>query len=124
AGKADLKPCEMTRSAALEGCRIAGRPEGLRYVSQVSTPAVATPIGVTGPVAATSPLRDPAHGYPFNATPMDLAKQGYVEEEFFIQGSASRYATPQMATGTVTDAGHPYKTRIVVRRPKSAPRFN
>ena len=75
-------------------------------------------------VPATSPPGDAAHGYPFNATPMDLARQGYVEEEFFISGHASRYNTPQMATGTVIDGGHPYKTRIVVRRPKSQSRFN
>jgi hypothetical protein len=75
-------------------------------------------------VPATSPPGDAAHGYPFNATPMDLARQGYVEEEFFISGHASRYNTPQMATGTVIDGGHPYKTRIVVRRPKSQSRFD
>src|SRR6185503_8304190 len=81
-------------------------------------------VTVTGPIALTSPLRDPAHGYPFNATPMDLARQGFVEEEFFIQGTANRYNTPPMATASVTDAGHPYKTRIVVSRPRSASRFN
>jgi hypothetical protein len=75
-------------------------------------------------VPATSALGNAAHGYPFNATPMDLARQGYVEEEFVISGVASRYSTPQMATGTVIDGGHPYKTRIVVRRPKSQARFN
>jgi hypothetical protein len=75
-------------------------------------------------VPATSALGNAAHGYPFNATPMDLARQGYVEEEFVISGVASRYNTPQMATGTVIDGGHPYKTRIVVRRPKSQARFN
>jgi hypothetical protein len=87
-----------------------------------STGVAPEAVTVVGPVAATSPLGDAAHGYPFNATPMDLAKQGYVEEEFFISGVASRYTTPPMATGTVTDGGHPYKTRIVVRRPKS--RYN
>jgi Alpha/beta hydrolase domain len=76
------------------------------------------------PVAATSPPGDAAHGYPFNATPMDLARQGYLEEEFFVSGVASRYNTPPMATGTVIDGGHPYKTRVVVRRPKSQSRFN
>ena len=55
---------------------------------------------------------------------MDLARQGYVEEEFFIEGMASPYNTPPMATGSATDAGHPFKTRIVVRRPRSASRFN
>jgi hypothetical protein len=79
---------------------------------------------ITGPVATTSPLRDMAHGYPFNATPMDFAKLGYVEEEFILEGMASRYNTPPMATGSIIDGNHPYKTRIVVRRPKSPSRFN
>ena len=62
-------------------------------------------------------MRDPDHGYPYNATPIDLAKQGYVEEEFLLQGNASRYNTPAGATGSIVDSGHPYQTRIVVRRP-------
>jgi len=81
-------------------------------------------VTVTGPIAATSPLRDPAHGYPYNATPLELGKQSYVEEEFFIEGKASSYATPPGQTGSVKDANHPFKTRIVVRRPKSAAKFN
>jgi hypothetical protein len=79
---------------------------------------------VTGPVALTTALRDPGHGYPYNATPMDLARPGYVEEEFLIQGTANRYNTPAGETGSVIDGGHAYTTRLVVRRPKSAPRFN
>ena len=70
-------------------------------------------------IAATSPLRDPAHGYSYNATPLDLGKQGYVEEEFFIEGKANSYATPAGQTGSMKDDNHPFKTRIVVRRPKS-----
>ena len=29
-----------------------------------------------------------------------------------------------MANGSIVDSGHPYKTRLVVRRPKSPDRFN
>ena len=50
--------------------------------------------------------------------------RGYVEEEFFIEGTANRYNMPAEATGSVIDIGHPYKTRIVVRRPTSARKFN
>ena len=53
-----------------------------------------------------------------------MAKQGYVEEEFFIAGTANSYLTPAGQTGTVKESGHPFKTRIVVRRPKSAAKFN
>src|SRR5262245_46700969 len=89
-----------------------------------SGPAAPT---VSGPVARSSALKDPAHGYPFSATPMDLAKAGYIEEEFFIEGTANRYNTPQgnpPQTGSITDSGHPYKTRIVVRRPVAKSKFN
>lgn len=79
---------------------------------------------VTGPIARTTPLRDPAHGYPYNATPLDLAKHAYVEEEFFIEGEANTYNTPPGLTGSVKDGNHPFKIRIVVRRPKSAVKFN
>jgi hypothetical protein len=48
----------------------------------------ATPT-VTGPVALTTALRDPGHGYPYNATPMDLARQGYVEQEFLVTKTRS-----------------------------------
>jgi len=65
-------------------------------------------------------------GKPFNASVMDLAKQGYVEEEFFISGTARTYeiARDQMTNGLPSDATHPFKTRIVVRRPQTAAKFN
>src|SRR5207253_9807777 len=58
------------------------------------------------------------------ASKQDLAIQGYVEEEFFIQGTANRYNTPTGATASIVDKDHPYKTRIVVRRPADPKRFN
>jgi hypothetical protein len=79
---------------------------------------------VTGPVPNTTPLRHQDHGYPYNATPVDLAKQGYVEEEFFLSGMANRYNTPSGERGNVIDVDHPYTTRIVVRRPRQAARLN
>jgi hypothetical protein len=78
---------------------------------------------VTGPIAATAP-GDPAHDYPFYAAVVDLKARGYVEEEFFIEGTANRYKTGGEATGVVVDGDHPYKTRVVVRRPAAASRFN
>jgi alpha/beta hydrolase family protein len=79
---------------------------------------------ISGPIANTSALRSPDHGYPYNTTPIDLAKQGYVEEEFFLSGVANRYSTPAGQRGSVLDGDHAYTTRIVVRRPKQAARFN
>jgi hypothetical protein len=79
---------------------------------------------VTGPVASTGLPGNPAHDYIFFTTNHELAHHGYIEEEFFIQGTANRYNTPAQASGTVIDSDHPYKTRVVVRRPADAKRFN
>jgi len=79
---------------------------------------------VTGPVASAGIPGSTAHNYTFFATNHDLAIHGYVEEEFFIEGTANRYNTPAQATGTIIDGNHPYKTRVVVRRPADAKRFN
>ena len=83
--------------------------------------AAPVPAGlVTGPIAAGALPGNPSHDYPFFASNHDLAAHGYVEEEYFIKGSANTYDTPDMATGTVKDGDHPYLTRIVVRRPDPA----
>jgi len=99
---------------------------------QQAPPAVPTeralippaPPTVIGPVRNTSLLRDPSHGYPFNASPLDLKKAGFVEEEFFIEGKANRFLTSATANAIPFDGGNPYLTRIVVRRPASQSRFN
>jgi hypothetical protein len=85
--------------------------------------AVPNPV-VTGPVASSGIPGATAHNYTFFATNHELAVHGYIEEEFFIEGTANRYTTPAQTTGTVIDGNHPYKTRVVVRRPADAKRFN
>ena len=85
---------------------------------------------VTGPIPANVPPGDASHDYPQLATsldlarPLDLASLGYVEEEYFFSGTANVYNTPTLATGTIASSGHPYKSRIIVRRPTSPARFN
>ncbi|RZL88915.1 MAG: hypothetical protein EOP82_21390 [Variovorax sp.] len=79
---------------------------------------------VEGPIPATVAPGSPVHDYPFFATDRDLSSAGYREEEYFLSGSASRYTTPAGATGAVIDSGHPYKTRMVVRRPVDPAKFN
>jgi hypothetical protein len=79
---------------------------------------------ITGPIPATVTPGDPSRDYPFLATDVDLASYGYVEQEYFMEGTANQYTTPAGATGTITSTGHPYKTRLLVRRPISASAFN
>lgn len=85
--------------------------------------AVPNPL-VTGPIPATAAPGDPSHSYPFFASQFNLAGRGYVEEEYFIEGTANRYTISGQETATILDSGHPYKTRIVVRRPKSIKNFS
>ena len=91
--------------------------------ADIAESAVPNPT-VIGPIAATAPPGSPSRNYPFFSTTVDLASHGYVEEEFFIEGTANRYTLPDRATASVIDGGHDYRTRIVVRRPASPPDFN
>src|SRR5262245_376465 len=77
-------------------------PAPAQLVSVVPNPTV------TGPIPGVTP-GDPSHNYPFFATDVDLASRGYIEQEFFIEGTA---------------AGAAYRSRIVVRRPASPLAFN
>jgi hypothetical protein len=89
----------------------------------VAAAAAAVPVPtVSGPI--TGP------GAPFVAsTTFDVTSLGYVEEEFFLSGTATRYtsATPLGTDGrwtAVPAATAPYRTRILVRRPAERKRFN
>ncbi|AEG43830.1 alpha/beta hydrolase domain-containing protein [Isoptericola variabilis] len=113
-------PALRTTSLALAGALLA---------AGLSVPAVAAPADVAdpeviGPVPITSAPGDPAHGYPFLATDYDLAAHGYVEEEFFLDGEATRYRADGVTDATVVSTGHEYRTRIVVRRPVDPAAFN
>src|SRR5690349_21330795 len=69
-------------------------------------------------------------GTPFFAgTAFDLAQVGYVEEEYFISGTATAFtsAAPLGSDGRwapIPGATAAYKTRIVVERPGERSRFN
>jgi hypothetical protein len=94
---------------------------GLVLLSTVADAAVPVPT-VMGPI--TGP------GNPFVAsTSFNLAPLGYVQEEFFLSGTATAYTSPTtlasdgkwVATPGSTAA---YETRILVRRPVDPTRFN
>jgi hypothetical protein len=108
--------------------RALARLSGLMTIVLLSLPiaagaAVPNPT-ITGPIVATVPLGEPSRDYPFFATDINLAQYGYVEQEYFLQGTANQYTTPAGATGAVISTGNPYKTRLVVRRPISPSAFN
>src|SRR4051812_3296847 len=80
-------------------------------VAHAGIESVPTPT-VTGPIKVAEGSR------PWLATEIGLADLGYVEEEYFVEGTARRYS------GSEPSGQAAYKTRIVVRRPVSAKRFD
>ena len=95
------------------------------YIASLSIVSMfgASPV-LTGPIATKAAPGDPAHEYPFFSALEDLKANGYVEQEYFYSGTANRYETPEGATGSVIDGNHKYKTRLLVRRPIDAKKFN
>ena len=61
------------------------------------------------------PVTGGVRGYPQFASLYPIAANGYVEEEFFISGESTNIGNGRTL---------PYTTRIVVRRPADADRFN
>ena len=50
---------------------------------------------VTGPIPENAAPGDPSHDYTFFTSEI-VDDFGYVEEEFFIEGTANRYDTPPL----------------------------
>ncbi len=105
--------------------------------------AAAVAIGVAGIVGAppsaagaadTQPVPNPTvsgplAGAPASLSAVDLGPRGYVEQEFFVEGTARAYEP----VGALVEDGHwtvqptttaPYRTRVLVRRPKDPAKFN
>ena len=85
----------------------------------MNAPTLSVPVpAATGPIAVNN------ESYPFSAMrfarePLDLASYGYVEEEYFLSGTANVYGfTPEEDTRIIVEKeGIPYCTRVLVRRP-------
>lgn len=88
-----------------------------------NVPAGPVPIPkVTGPIPETAESRPWLAGK-YLMTPIDMAESGYVEEEYFISGTANVY--DWLPSGmTVRASNLSYTTRILVRRPANQNRFS
>src|SRR5580704_11110905 len=74
------------------------------------------------PVPKVTAVPVTADSYPLLANsrtlePSDLAKPGYVEEEFILTGTANVYDWAADGTVSVKTPNAPYATRILLRRP-------
>jgi hypothetical protein len=87
------------------------------------TAGAAEPFRVTGPIPVSADSH-PFGGAAYTRTPQDLAKLGYVEEEYFLSGTANVYDWPAAGPAVVRTSGAPYTTRVLVRRPRDARKFS
>jgi hypothetical protein len=111
----------LSRRKALT--RLAAGAAGSALLRTVPTFAAGQTPNITGPI--TGGRRE----YPFAAYADDLGALGYVEEEFFIEGEATRYRpvrelTPDGKWAVEPNGTEPYKTRLLVRRPQDPSKFN
>jgi len=97
--------------------------EGRGDVGDVVRDSVRRTPRVEGPVPVTS------SSHPFSAMShsrggLDLGRFGYIEEEYFLHGTANIYDKLSGSALTVVHAGVPYVTRVLVRRPENTASFS
>jgi len=104
--------------AALAAGVVPAGPAGARPSQAAPGPVVEGPLPGTVPGDRLAPTVEDT--YPFFSTWIDLARRGYVEEEFVLSGAADAYSV----TGELLAEDVAYRTRIVVRRPERNRGFN
>jgi len=97
-------------------------PAMLLFAYGIAAETVPVPksTGVIPVTAASKPFMAAAG----NVAVTDLAKFGYVEEEFILSGTANVYDWAADGALTVKTPNAPYGNRILVRRPANASKFS
>jgi hypothetical protein len=112
-------------AAILSGVVLVQLGAGVWSVAQAST---APEVSDGAAAALTGPITTGDISEPLSGRPLNLAKYGYVEQEFFASGTAAAFkarSVPSDGRWAITQASTaPYKTRIIVRRPANPARFN
>jgi hypothetical protein len=85
----------------------------------IGTVALSPARAVAADAIVSGPATRGAKPNAFHATVEDLKARGYLEQEFFVEGTAEGKAAPDAAV-----AAKPYKTRLLVRRPVDPAKFN
>jgi Alpha/beta hydrolase domain len=87
------------------------------YLVSLQAFAQVPPATISGPIAADEAGSGTLNTI-YSASAIELESAGYVEEEYFIEGRANRYSSPDLETAEIQDSDHRYKTRLIVRRPQ------
>ena len=96
---------------------------GAQAAASQGAPAATLIPTVTGPIPVT-PTSVPLMASNALQTVIDLPALGYVEEEFFVSGSANVYDWAASGALSVKTPAAPYATRILLRRPADPQRFS
>ncbi len=82
-------------------------------------------------IVVDGPITNGVHGWPFARPLFDLSEHGYMEEEFFLTGTAITYRQKPGSEWGRDGRWHaepnglvPFRTRILVYRPADPERFN
>jgi hypothetical protein len=120
-------------SAALIAAFLAASTVSVAYGSPkeaAGTPGARTSAGAIYQAAAklTGPITTGHVVEPLSAYPLELASHGYEQKEFFASGTATAFkalSSPSDGDWSIEPTSSAsYKTRILVRRPIDASRFN
>ena len=93
----------------------------LSVPSRASAPSPASTVPLP---AVTGPLPDTATSHFFDQTPIDIAAYGYIEQEYFVRGTANVYDYDSAGKVVVKFRNVPYVNRIIVARPADPRRFS
>src|SRR5262245_30218401 len=92
---------------------------------------LAAPGGAAVPTPAIiGPISSPGSAFIAPPSSLNLADLGYVEQEFFVEGTARAHTTAGELgpagdwTAAADGATAAYRTRVLVRRPVSSKKFN
>lgn len=102
---------------------------GLSVVSGASTPGSESGSGLYGRAAILKGRITAGHVIePLSGLHSNLPAHGYIEQEFFASGNAQAFratSSPKSGRWSITPTtSAPYRTRILVRRPRDPARFN
>ncbi len=112
----------LSVSLVLSGTALTGRPVGAAAVRPSPAAIYAAQASFSGPIAAGTIVE------PLSAHPLNLAANGYLEQEYFASGTAFTFkplSTPASGKWSIAPTTSAfYRTRIIVRRPAAASKFN
>jgi hypothetical protein len=95
----------------------------------VAAPGIAAAEPSEGTPKVTGPIKGGKRGSLFGGYFGDIAARGYIEVEYFIEGNAGNFDfvgdfTSDGRWNMVKSGAVPYKTRLLIRRPRDARKFN